>query len=305
MTTSASDLRLIRCTTGDVTVGLDVRHVAAVERGDQLAGRQPGGGPGVFRARDAEWPLADLPGAPAGRVAGYGHVVLFDGPGGRVGLVVDRVSAVESVPRAAVTPLPIGLGEEWARKFSGVAVTATGPLAVLATGAPEWAARDAAAAPTAAAAAAAREGRSFVPTRLVTFSRTEYPGPGGRATSIGVPVEAVAEVYDPDPGSRVPGAADHARELVVWRGRPLVVIDALRWVGLPAAAPGSRRVVVVRTGSGAVGVPAGAAAQILPASTPCVAARRNLPLRWSRVAAAFDTSDQTVVVPDWSRLGST
>ncbi len=296
VTRARADLHLVRCSIGEMTVGLEVNRIAAVERGDRLTRRPTAAAPGLFRTRQGDWPVYALGEA---RGAG-GQVVLFDGPRGRAGLLVDRVSPVERVPHAAVAPVPVGAGGA-ARAFSGVALTDAGPLAVLAVD--ELGTPDGADVPAFGEVPDAGPAPAHGPTgpqRLLTFGRASRPG--GRMAVLAVPVASVAEVFDAPPGAQLPGAPAHVRELVVWRERPLVVIDAARWVGLPAPATAARRVVVVRSGGRAIGALAGSEVQVLSGSVLCVPSPRPVSLTRERVAAVLDTSDRTLIVPDWVQL---
>ena len=302
VTRAKTELHLVRCTSGDVTVGLEVDRIAAVERGDRLVRRPTDAAPGLLRTPAGEWPVFALSRwLGGGRATTAGQVVLFDAAHGRIGVLVDRVSPVERVPHEIVVPVPASAGARAAQMFSCVALTAAGPLVVLAAdslGAPVR--HVAAVAPV--TPSAGRAGSAVGTDRLLTFGRTEHPHPGGRAVVFAIPVGLVAEVYDPPPGARLPGAEAHVRELVVWRERPLVVIDAARWVGLHDRAPGARRVVVARSGETAVGLFAGPVVQVLAGALPCVPSRHKVCANGPNVSATLDTSDQTVVIPNWSRL---
>lgn len=293
VTRAAGDLQLVRCSADGLTVGVEVNRIAAVERDDRLTRYPTATAPGRFRTQRGEWPVFALPGA--GRVGAVaGQVLLVDGPRGRVGLWVERVAPVERVPRAALAELPAGLSARDGGAFACVALTASGPLPVLAVDALGAPVRDVPAAPESGPDAGAARATPPADARMLAFGHTEH-AVGGRTIAFAVPLWAVTEVFDPSPGAALPGAGDHVRELVVWRDRPLAVIDAARWAGLPAAPP-SRRVVVLRSGEWSIGVSAGASVQVVTGTTACVVSRRGWPFRLDRVSACFDTDRLSLVV---------
>lgn len=310
VTRATRELNLVRCTAGELVVGVEVGRVAAVERGERLAKRPTGTANGTLRTREGEWPVVALSRwLGAGSIAPTGgQVVLFETKRGRVGLLVDRVSPVERVPEDDSLPIPTAAGSHAAALFSGVALTKTGPLVMLLVDNLGKPSRELLAEPAPLSAldqllAQSAPKRPIAKNdRLLTFDRIEYPRSGGRPVVLALPLELVAEVYDAPGGTPLPGAEAHVRELVVWRDKPLVVIDAGKWVGLPERAAVTRRVVVARLGGAAVGLLAGPVVQVVAGSLPCVPMRSRVALRRANVLAALDASDQTVIVPDWSRL---
>ena len=88
-----------------------------------------------------------------------------------------------------------------------------------------------------------------------------------------------------------------------WRGRALPVIDLAAWCGLRVQAVPNRRTIVVRTPNGEpIGLPAGHGIRMLPLPLPSVPARRPITLNRDRVLGVFDTNEQTLVIPDLTKL---
>lgn len=288
VTRATDDLNLVRCTAGGTVLGADVSRVVSVERGEALSRRPSASAPGLLRTAGGECRVFAL--ARDSRAAG--QVLVFVARGGRVGLLVDRVAPVERVPRANVRPVPPGALAGAEHALAAVALTASGPVAVL----------DADALGTAPRAAHRarvdlREGRFGGKDRLLTFARAELPT--GRAAALAVPVGAVAEVIDAPPGAPVPGSTS---EVVLWRENPITVRDAAAWVGLPSVAGRNRRAIVVQFGSHALGLWAGDAVSVLPGGAPCAIARRPPALTAGRVECVLDTESVCLVVPKWEPL---
>lgn len=299
-------INLIRCAVGDWVVGFDLARTVGVERGDRL---EPLDGVpdavGVVRTRDGDWPVY-----PLGTWLGLdpeksdprrGQVVLIEARHGRFGLAVDRVFPVARIDRGRLLPPPGVVGPLAAWLIAGVVLSETGPLVVLDPhNLDPSAAGDTALPPlpdlrpTAAVASAG--------DRLLLVAKSEFPGPGGRPVALGVPVGMVAEVCEPGPGSGVPSGPEHLLELVEWRSSAVALVDAAVWVGLPPTARTPRRAVVIRGGGTRLAVAAGGDVRTVTADTPHVSARRSLPVRADRVLGTFDTTDLTIVVPDWRKL---
>ncbi len=300
-------VNLVRCAVGNLVVGFDLARTVGVERGDRLEPvPDTPDAIGVVRTRRGEWPVY-----PLGTWLGLdtegadprtGQIVLVESAHGKFGLAVDRVFPVARVDRGHLLPPPGAVGPVAAWLIAGVVLAEAGPLVVLdphrldprAGGGTDLPLPPAA--PSAATPATASAG-----DRLLLLARSELPG--GRAVALGVPVGMIAEVFDPGPGSAVPSAPEHLRELVVWRDLPIALVDAAVWVGLPPTPPSPRRAVVIRAGGLALAVATGGETRTLPAATPSLPTRRRLDLRSPRVLGTFDTTDVTVVVPNWPRLG--
>jgi chemotaxis signal transduction protein len=299
----------LRCVVGEASVGVDLTQVVGVERGDRLALPPTETDPGRLLAAGGEVPVFPISwwfthGIPPFRPGG--QIILVESSRGRFGLLVDRVAPVARIAAEQIVPPPPGLGFAATRLISGVVVSEEGPVAILnideldPTHEPE---ADPPPRPTPRPAVRARGAHSRTSARLLTFARVEPPGRGGRPVVIGLPVGAVDEVCDVPAGNPVAGGEEHVRELVAVRGRPMMLADAARWVGLPTEESfTSRRVVVVRVGEHKVAVSAGSGVQVLPATIPCIPLRHRLPLRQDRLLGAFDASDFTIIVPRWTAL---
>lgn len=289
---------LVRCAAGAAAVAIDRRRVAGVERADRLDPRPDAGMPGTLRTRGGEIPVVALAHWLGAEPGPGGQVLVLDTAGGRVGMLVDRVTVVAR--GAAVLPAPAGVGRAGAwvagvATVDGEALVVLDPDALLADGDPAADEEDVAPAPPAPA------GKPGAPGRWLGIGWAGYPDAGGRPVAVAVPAGVVAEVIDAPSPAGVPGAAGHVRGVVAWRGRGLAVLDPLRWAGLPGVGASSR-VVVVRVGGRAVGLAAGAGVKALDPAAAAIPARRDLPHRPDRVRACFDTSDATILLPDWAAL---
>lgn len=294
---TAGPAGLVRCAAGAAAVGIDRSRVAGVERADRLDPRPDAGMPGTLRTRTGEIPVVALAHWFGAEPGPGGQVLVLETAGGRVGLLVDRVSVVGRAG-GALLPAPTGIGRAgtW---VTGVVVgddeslVVIDPDQLLADDGPG----DDDDAPPARAAA----GKSGAVGRWLGIGWACYPGPGDRPVVVAVPVGMVAEVIDAAPPAAVPNAAGHVRGVVGWRGRGLTVLDPLRWVGLDVTTR-TDRVLVVRAGGLTLGLAAGDGVKVLDPLAGAIPARRPLAHRADRVSGCFDTSDATVILPDWAAL---
>jgi chemotaxis signal transduction protein len=295
---------LVRLTVGPVTVGLDMGRVLGIERGDRIkpAADRPDLA-GRITNRAGEWPVVGLAarlGVAAPPVRG-GQVVLTAIGGERHGLLVDRVSPIARLSAAEVKPVPKSIAKR-GLFFDGLLVHDGRPLLLLdpdrLAGEVDLFADEADDAPPPIARSTKRRS-----DRLLAIGQVEYPLPGSRVVGFGIPVGCVAEIIDAPPGTAVPGAADHVVEMVEWRGGPLPVVDLMAWCGLKAPTAPTRRVVVIRTPAREpLGLLTGNGVRVLPLPLPSVPARRPITLTADRVLGIFDTNEQTLVIPDLTKL---
>lgn len=303
--TAASSTNIVRLSIGAATVGLDMARVLGIERAERI--RPHRNRPelvGEIANRAGIWPvvsLADRLGIERPRRDG-GQVVLTAIAGARHGLLVDRVTPVGRGTEA-VRPVPRSVARRES-PYEGVLMHEGRPLLLLnpdrLTGEIDLFAPDDRPLPP-------RPIRSNRPRldRMIVLGQYEYPLPGGQVVGFGLPLACVAEMIDAPDGAPVPGSADHVRELSAWRGRPLPLIDLAAWCGLRVPAVVNRRTVVVRLPSGeAIGVPAGNGIRIVPLPQPSVATRRTITLNPDRVLGVFDTNEQTLVIPDITKLAT-
>ena len=290
---------LARCTIGPATIGLDLGRVIGIERADRL---RPGGDGivGTVTNRAGEWPvfnLADLLGMvhmPNGRT---GQVVLVSSGGERFGLFVDRVTAVgrdENPTMSTVPEAAAGRG-----LFLGTAILADGPLLILDPD--RLFAPPEVAAPRKATPVRKRRTPSNA-DRMIVFGLTTCPG-SDRILGFGLPAGCIAEIVEPGPGSVAAGAAEHIREVVLWHGKPVAVVDVAAWVGLGPTATDLRRILIVRPAGGEpVGLLAGRGVKVLALPLPHMPTRRELALTPGRAGTVIDLNDLTLVVPDLRKL---
>ena len=300
----AETFNLIRCTVGPVVVGFDLDRVVGVERGERLAPCPAvPGSVGRIANRAGEWvvyPLAWWLGSEPGNPRA-GQVVLFETPHGRFGLAVDRVSPSVRVERKRVSPPPRSIGPVAAALIAGVAVLDSGPLVLLdpdhldptAPELPERPVRKH------RPPAPARRGASG---RLLAIGCDAQEGCPGRPVVLCLPSENVVEVIGLGNVTPVPTGEDHVRGLIEWRGRPIPVLDPARWVGLATTDAAAVRGVVATVAGVRVALTTGSDVRLISADAPIIPARRQLGVRVERTLGVFDTTDATLVIPDWEQL---
>jgi chemotaxis signal transduction protein len=299
---------LVRLALGPVSIGLDMGRVLGIERGERMKPAKPGSDiVGRIQNRAGDWPVLDLAarlGLPRERPNDESQVVLTAIAGERRGLLVDRTAPVPRSTDAPVRPVPASIprGESL---YEGVVVLDGRPLLLLdpdrLTGNVDLFALDPRSTPPTR--------RATKPTtrceQLFVLGQYEYPLPGDRIVGFGLPLALVAGVIDAPPGTPVPGAPAHIRELSSWRGRSLPVVDLADWCGLRVPAQPNRRTVVVRTSTGdPLGLPAGRGVRVLPLPIPNVVTRRTFTYNPDRVLGVFDTNEQTLIIPDLAQLAA-
>lgn len=135
--------------------------------------------------------------------------------------------------------------------------------------------------------------------RFLAFAYRVTVQPCGRAVALVVPVNRVVEIIDATSWSAIPGGADHVRGEIVWRKQTIVVLDPSCWVGLGNVPLESSRVVVTKIGGVTIGLLAGLTVTMLAPSVPCIPTRHLVTLNPNRVLGAYDTTDLTIILPDW------
>ncbi len=135
--------------------------------------------------------------------------------------------------------------------------------------------------------------------RFLAFAYRVTSQPGGRAVALVVPVNRVVEIIDATTWSTIPGGADHVRGEIVWRKQAIVVLDPSCWVGLGNRPLESSRVVVTKIGGVIVGLLAGPTVTMLAPSVPYIPTRHLVTLNLNRVLGVYDTTDLTIIMPDW------
>ncbi len=135
--------------------------------------------------------------------------------------------------------------------------------------------------------------------RFLAFAYRVTVQPCGRAVALVVPVNRVVEIIDATSWSAIPDGADHVRGEIVWRKQAIVVLDPSCWVGLGNMPLESSRVVVTKIGGVIVGLLAGPTVTMLAPSVPCIPTRHHVTLNPNRVLGVYDTTDLTIILPDW------
>ena len=135
--------------------------------------------------------------------------------------------------------------------------------------------------------------------RFIAFAYRVTVQPGGRAVALVVPVNRVVEIIDATSWSAIPDRADHVRGEIVWRKQALVVLDPSCWVGLGNMPLESSRVVVTKIGGVTIGLLSGPTVTMLAPSVPCIPTRHLVTLNRNRVLGVYDTTDLTIIMPDW------
>ncbi len=302
----ATTTNLVRLTVGPVTVGLDMGRVLGIERGDRIKpvpDRPDLVGRIVNRAGD--WPVLDLAArlgldhSPNPRT---GQVVLTAVAGERHGLLLDRVSPIARLSTVDVRAVPKSVARR-GLFFEGLLMLDGHPLLLLD---PDRLAGEIdlfAADPDDAPPPLRQSPAKLAADRLLVVRQIEYPLPGGRVVGFGLPVGCITEIIEAPVGTPVPGAADHVREVIAWRDRPLPVVDLATWCGLRTPLTPVRRVVVIRTAAREpLGLLTGPGVRMLPLPLPNIPSRRPITLDEDRVLGVFDTNDVTLVIPDLSKL---
>jgi purine-binding chemotaxis protein CheW len=295
-TKNAHEVKLIRCTIGNTNFCLDIDQIRGVERGDRLERIPCDDAPSSFRNRGVEWSVF----APSRWFGPSAHstsdqFVLLESRHGRFGIAVDRVTPIGRVAEDRIVEAPsFGSASRW---LSCVYQSDDGPVAVLdANRLNDADIQDESPFDPTRSRFAATIGRKVATDRWLAIGWQESPG--GRSIAIVVPVSIVVEVVDAPPATRVPGAPEHVRGLIEWRGRPLVVAEPSRWVGLSELAA-SPRVVVVRSGGRKIGLAAGTTVKVLTLNAPCIPSRHAIFFNPDTTLGAFDTTDATLVSPNW------
>ena len=135
--------------------------------------------------------------------------------------------------------------------------------------------------------------------RFLAFAYRVSAQLGSRDVALVVPVNRVVEIIDATSWSAIPDGADHVRGEIVWRKQALVVLDPSCWVGLGNMPLESSRVVVTKIGGVTMGLLAGPTVTMLAPSVPCIPTRHLVTLNRNRVLGVYDTTDLTIIMPDW------
>jgi chemotaxis signal transduction protein len=265
------------------------------------------------------WSLARLLGRPEGRAARGDRAVLMvpaAGGGGRFGLLVDRVESFEAPPRGA-HPLPAPFVLARVAGFHGVVRTADGLLLRLdpqalrpdrpscdhvAASAPEEPAVSPEEAFAGGAAAYLQYGRGI---GRVLIAELLAESADGRRISLALSAAQVREVVGAQEIVPVPGAPDHLPGLVLWRDRPLPVLDLARLVAgpdrpSPSALPASR-FVVASAGTEEIALPVGRDVRFERLPLPARPLRLPPELRIAEVLGGYDLAGSLLLVFDIAR----
>ena len=138
--------------------------------------------------------------------------------------------------------------------------------------------------------------------RFLALAYRVSPQLGSRAVALVVPVNRVVEIIDVTSWSAMPGGADHVRGMIAWRKQAIVVLDPSCWVGLGNLPQESSRVIITKIGGVTLGLLAGPTVTKLSPNVPCIPTRHHVTLNQNRVLGVYDTTDLTIILPDWRGL---
>ncbi|HEV7669278.1 MAG TPA: chemotaxis protein CheW [Thermoanaerobaculia bacterium] len=305
---------------------VDLDALEGIERTDllQLSPAEGGVSGWLLGAREdvPVWSLARLFGRPEGGAARTERAVLMvpaAGGGGRFGLLVDRVERFEAPPRGVHT-LPAPFVPARVAGFCGVVRTADGLLLLLDPQAlrPD---REGVAERSSLGVgqlACPRAEASSAPTKNLTMSVAGAPTTGrvliaellahsadGRRVALALGAAQVREVIGAQAIVPVPGAPDHLPGLVLWRDRPLPVLDLARRLGGPdrlsASGLAASRFVVASAGVEEVALPVGRDVRF--ERLPLLARPLRLPpeLAVPEVLGGYDLAGSLLLVFDLAR----
>jgi chemotaxis signal transduction protein len=309
-------LSVVRCGSAGDTYAIDMAWVSEIGRADSLEkDEKPDGSVGSLRHQGKTLRAFDL-----ARLLGFGpttlrvpHVIVLDGSP-PVALLVDRVSQVFQTSTDAVHALSAIAWKPGAAYFEGVLrendhlrllLSPSGLIPSLTSALPprSWlgARHHLAVAPSTC-------GAPDGPNRLVLFSVANPGAADTRPIMLGIALSQVLEILVPPPLLPVPGAGTHLRGLACWRDRPIPVIDLAERLGLASgSAEALTRLVIARPSvqHEPVGFLARSSMRILRLPVPHVLSRRSVPLDPLLTRAVVELKNETLVVPDLSRIAST
>jgi len=320
----ATDLGL--CALGAERFAVDLAGLDGIERTDQLQLSPAADGASGWLLGASEdltvWSLARLLGRPeanAARGDGAVLVVRESAGGGRFGLLVDRVEPLESPWASHPLPSPFV-----SARVTGICAVVRNEDRLLLQLDPEALRPDRPAAAESSSSglggqlACPRAEASSAPTKNLTPRGAGVPGSGraliadllarsadGRPVSIALAAAQVLEVV----GSRsivpVPGAPDYLPGLVLWRNRPLPVLDLARRVAdrgrLSVSVSPASRFVVASAGAEEVAIPVGRDIRFERLPLPAPPLRLPPELIVGEVLGGYDLAGSLLLVFDLVR----
>lgn len=326
MQTNNESVRIIRCGVGSESYALEMSAVSSVRQAAEIQAVASD----AMQGQVGEVPVQGGDSIPVFSMAERlqmsdvensqrDHVVIVRTSRGTLGLIVGSVSHVISVPTENLLNVPPVLIDPRTRVIKGL-VNLAGLQANDSTDeesdsdeqsmcillSPE---RLHPKAPTAAA---------LPPAKSVKTTSDEAPKTAGLNASggqvvllsvtdeeseelplLGFSVTQIAEVQEPRRIIHVPGSPDHVLGFVVWRSRPVPVIDLGRRVGLPGEAA-NQRLIIARGTDDSELLAFPAQAKIRSLRLPI--AHRSVPvptgLHEDAVRAAFTVDTSTMLLPD-------
>ncbi len=257
-------LRFIRCWAGGQVYALDMTRVRTIQRVDRLQ-REVGeagqvGWLEVAGQRVAVWSLADRLGVTAVAPTESQRVIVLNDPTRPWGLLVERVAPVETAVAHEIHLLPAMALNPANPYFDRVIRHGADLLLLLSPDClhPEIAGLPAASLPTVSsewpAADSRVQNRQSAKTQngqhgqMVVF-KLPQPIAGDEALSFALSITQALELLEPLPIIPVPGAADFVQGLVLWRQRPVPLIDLGQRLGAPTNDKqfARTRLMIVRT----------------------------------------------------------
>jgi purine-binding chemotaxis protein CheW len=305
---------VVRCAVGNESFAVSLDQVRGFHRADRLQPGGEGGCAGQLLTEGGNIPvfaLANLLGRPGVSAVApsraLSHIILLKTEHGAWGLLPDSVSWASRLEAESVRPLPpllrlwpeiparsILLGERELHLL--LQPTLLHPNAV-------------APGPTTAEASDedSLNGGSASPgdvrDRVIVVALTD-PAPGERPLAAGLSLGLVEEIVELLPLTPVPRAPAFLLGLAAWRGNPLPVLDLSFRMGL-GPTPQERRscILVIRGGTaGLVGLLVRPGLRVIALPVEHTACERPLPLDRSFVQGAVELSQETLVVPNLSRV---
>lgn len=303
--------RILPCQVGGARYGFDLDRIHSIRGRDRLQINPSGDGPVGWLLDDEELAVFDLAERlhlPLSSVGG--RVIVLHGRSGPFCLLVDRVQRGFEVSDRDIQRLPGFLGPEVHRLVHGALEHQERPMLLLDPEGLEPGARLA----TGRSSQAPANGSGPLPIeprtdpsaeqpagRLVLFD-TRLTASFDRPMTYGLSIRQVVELVDMPSVAPIPGAPPFVRGLVIWRDRPLLVVDLdRRFEWTTRLETLEERLLVVWSGTGQpIGLPARSNVHLrsLPLEHRVVKIGPDRP--GDPALGLFELERSTLVIPDLS-----